>query len=103
MAVLMAERVDRPPLALFGEVPGDAAGRAGADASAPRADAHEPPGRAEAGGGPTLDDLVVGAWEGLAARVAVACLLCDEGLLRPAAGPEGVREARCDRCGATLA
>ena len=35
------------------------------------------------GGGPTLDDLVVGAWEGLAASRTVACLACGEASMTP--------------------
>jgi hypothetical protein len=30
-----------------------------------------------AGGEPTLDELIVGAWEGLAAQQSVACPVCD--------------------------
>jgi hypothetical protein len=74
------------------------------------------------GGGPTLDETIVGAWEGLTAQVAVACPLCAEGTLRPVgsagawggeAGAGGPDEAlgrggdpaggRCDHCGAQLA
>jgi hypothetical protein len=80
--MLVAERIDRPPLALFGE---------------------EVEGRGGVGGEPTLDDAIVGAWEGLAAQVAVGCPLCEEGTLRllgaTAASPAG---GRCDRCHATL-
>jgi hypothetical protein len=82
MGLLMAERIDRPPLALFGEEAEDRGG---------------------VGGEPTLDDAIVGVWEGLAAQVAVGCPLCTEGTLRPlaasAAAPGG---GRCDRCHATL-
>ncbi|HST42452.1 MAG TPA: hypothetical protein VLK58_23235 [Conexibacter sp.] len=57
------------------------------------------------GGEPTLDDLLVGAWEGLTAQVAVACPLCD-GALRPlyADGAAGspVVAGRCDGCDTTL-
>jgi len=83
------------------------------------------------GGESTLDDLLVGAWEGLVAQAAVACPLCD-GMLRPVyghvrgAGAEGAGRAgdaaaaaaaaagsgsgggapviggRCDRCGTTV-
>jgi hypothetical protein len=82
MALLMAERIDRPPLALFGEL------------------AEE---RGDVSGGPTLDDAVVAAWEGLTARVAVACLLCDEGLMRALPRRTDDCAGACDRCGATLA
>jgi hypothetical protein len=50
------------------------------------------------GGGPTLDEAIVVAWEGLAAQVAVACPLCAEGTLRPRASG-----GCCDHCGAQLA
>lgn len=57
------------------------------------------------GGEPTLDDMLVGAWEGLTAQVAVACPLCD-GALRPlyADGAAGspVVAGRCDSCDTTL-
>jgi hypothetical protein len=89
MALLMAERIEPPPSTLFG---------ADADedlrARRPQAGANE---------GPTLDDAVVAAWEGLIAHVAVACPVCDEGLLRPQPARHGVVGACCDGCGATLA
>jgi hypothetical protein len=49
------------------------------------------------GGEPTLDDRLVGAWEGLAARQAVECPVCG-GEMGPAE-PEG---GRCGTCGTTL-
>jgi hypothetical protein len=60
------------------------------------------------GGGPTLDEKIVGAWEGLTAQVAVACPLCAEGTLWPLGPPArrgaaDVAAGRCDRCGAQLA
>jgi hypothetical protein len=85
MAVLMAERVDRPP-SLFGPSPADV-GVSGRDAGL--------------GGGPTLDDAIVGVWEGLAARAVVACPLCGGRL-----GPRAEHDAhggRCGDCGTTLA
>jgi len=90
MSVLMAERIERPP-SLFGlerERPGRAASGI----------ARERDGDLD--GGLTLDDAIVGAWEGLAAQVVVACPLCD-GSLRPHATPDGV-SGRCDDCGASL-
>jgi hypothetical protein len=89
MAVLMAERIERPP-SLFG--PGDV------PAPTKRAVARERDGGL--GGGPTLDDAIVGAWEGLAAQVVVACPLCN-GPLRPRAEPAAVG-GRCGDCGTTL-
>jgi hypothetical protein len=88
MALLMAERIELRPLSLFGE---DA--EAALDARRPHGDAR---------GGPTLDDAIVAAWEGLAAHVAVACPVCDEGLLRPRARREAVESAHCDGCGTAL-
>jgi hypothetical protein len=90
MAVLMAERIERPP-SLFG--PGPEV-RAPAPGNVAR-------GRdGDLGGELTLDDAIVGAWEGLAAQVVVACPLCD-GPLRPHAAPDEVG-GRCGDCGTTL-
>jgi hypothetical protein len=54
------------------------------------------------GGGPMLDDLVAGLWEGLAAHRVVQCLVCAAEM-----GPEYGAHAlpiggRCDSCGSTL-
>ena len=76
MALLMADPLDRPAT-LFGD------GEAGGDL----------------GGEHTLDETIAGAWEGLAAQVAVACPLCG-GAMLPAAGEDG---GRCKDCGTTLA
>jgi hypothetical protein len=63
--------------------------------------AHEP--MAQQGGGPTLDDLVVGVWEGLAAHRTVACLGCGEAMTpRYSSGPSPVG-GRCRSCGTTIA
>ena len=62
-----------------------------------------PGGRPRAvGDGPTLDDLVVGAWEGLSAHRTSACPVCPGTLraARPSSG-EGLL-GRCDRCGSEL-
>jgi hypothetical protein len=90
MPVLMAERIDRPP-SLFGPAP--------ASAEAPKRDDG-------LGGGLTLDEAIVGAWEGLAAQAIVPCLCCG-GALRPLARTGATAEAdatigRCDDCGTTL-
>jgi hypothetical protein len=93
MAVLAAERVERPA-GLFGSAP---ARRPAATTAAPRE-------RRETslGGGPTLDEAIVGAWEGLAAQLAVACPLCG-GALRPrTAGRAEPAGGRCADCGTTL-
>ena len=54
------------------------------------------------GGEPTLDELIVGVWEGLAAHRIVACPVCGEEMepeygahARPIGG-------RCGGCGTTL-
>jgi hypothetical protein len=54
------------------------------------------------GGEPTLDDLIVGAWEGLAAHVVVACPACDGEMAPVTGGEEGAVAGRCRACGATL-
>jgi hypothetical protein len=56
----------------------------------------------EDAGAATLDDLVSGAWEGLAAAAAAPCPVCD-GELRPrwSAGA-GVVGGRCRDCGSEL-
>jgi ribosomal protein S27E len=54
------------------------------------------------GGEPTLDDVIVGAWEGLAAQAVVPCPVCD-GELEPVLDPDGrVDGGRCHGCGTTL-
>ena len=90
MAVLLAERIERPA-SLF-ERP-ETHVRASAEAVARER-------HGDLSGGPTLDDAIVGAWEGLAARVVVACPLCG-GALRPHASPATVG-GRCGDCGTTL-
>jgi hypothetical protein len=108
MAVLLTERVERPA-SLFGLGP-DATAAPGAARSAPGAerrracDAARRTARDEGpGGGPTLDEAIVGAWEGLAAQAVVACPLCG-GALRPhAAAATGELLGRCGDCGTTLA
>ena len=90
MAVLMAERIERPS-SLFGDEPerqraaGDARRRGRDDGLSGRL---------------TLDEAIVGIWEGLAARATVACPLCG-GALRPRPAGEG-RGGRCADCGTTL-
>ena len=54
-----------------------------------------------AGGGPTLDDMVSGAWEELTAHAVVECLVCD-GELAPEYGSRARPIGRCRRCGSTL-
>jgi hypothetical protein len=51
---------------------------------------------------PTLDELIVGAWEGLVAHRVVACPVCDEGM-RPTYAAQSLPIAgTCQRCGTTL-
>jgi hypothetical protein len=96
MTVLAAECIERPAL-LFGPGP----------------EPPEPPERPEPAvgrvaaardrgldGGLTLDEAIVGAWEGLAALVAVACPLCG-GALRPRSKGADAG-GRCGDCGTTL-
>jgi hypothetical protein len=51
---------------------------------------------------PTLDDVVVGAWEGLLAHRPAGCPVCGSALLpRPGSGAAAVG-GRCRDCGTTL-
>jgi DnaJ-class molecular chaperone len=63
---------------------------------------HEAPPAAEARGGRTLDELIVGVWEDLTAHHAVACPVCG-GQMQPrygsGAAPVG---GRCTSCHSTL-
>jgi hypothetical protein len=55
------------------------------------------------GGGLTLDDLVVGVWEGLSAHRTVACPACGAAMTpRYGAGPAPVG-GRCGGCATTMA
>jgi hypothetical protein len=49
------------------------------------------------GGGPTLEDVLLSAWEGLLAVGAAECVICGSQLERSGAG------GRCGACGTTLA
>jgi len=91
MAVMVAERVERPP-SLFGAEPEPPAAIVRAAITRER--------DGGLGGGLTLDDAIVGVWEGLAARVVVACPLCG-GALRPHPAPDVVG-GRCGDCAASL-
>jgi hypothetical protein len=57
--------------------------------------------------GLTLEELLSGAWEGLAAHASVACPACGEAAaMRPrysAGGSGAVIGGRCGGCGSTLA
>ncbi|HWE33805.1 MAG TPA: hypothetical protein VG410_09990 [Solirubrobacteraceae bacterium] len=54
------------------------------------------------GGEPTLDDVLVGAWEGLAAHRTVDCPVCG-GEMAPHYGANArARAGRCGSCGSEL-
>jgi tRNA(Ile2) C34 agmatinyltransferase TiaS len=56
----------------------------------------------QSGGGLTLDDLLVGVWEGLSAHRTVACPACGGAMTpRYGAGPAPVG-GRCRSCGTTI-
>ena len=88
--------------ALFG------AGSAPAAAPEPRAAAVEAPAAAptEAASahrhGPTLDDLVAGAWEGLLAGAPAECLVCGTALTPRHSAGAGIVGGRCGGCGSTV-
>jgi hypothetical protein len=67
---------------------------------APREDVPEAVGM---GGRATLEDVISGAWEGLAAHRAIACPVCG-GHMAPRYGASGHVPAggRCADCGTTL-
>jgi hypothetical protein len=52
--------------------------------------------------GPTLDDLVAGAWEGLLAGAPAACPVCATALRPRHSAGAGVVGGRCTGCGSTL-
>ena len=62
--------------------------------------------RGGVGGEPTLDELIVGAWEGLTAQAVAACPVCDAGVMRPVYADAGAASlpvaGRCTTCGTTL-
>jgi hypothetical protein len=54
------------------------------------------------GGEPTLDDVVVGAWEGLTAHMTATCPVC-EGEMKPEYGAHALPlGGRCETCGSAL-
>jgi hypothetical protein len=59
-------------------------------------------GSADLGGEPTLDALLSGVWEGLAAHKSVACPVC-EGQMTPDYGAHALPiGGHCQECGARL-
>ncbi len=55
------------------------------------------------GGGPTLDDVLSGAWDGLAAAAtSVSCPVCHGELVPRWSAGAGVVGGRCRDCGSSL-
>ncbi|HEV3230090.1 MAG TPA: hypothetical protein VGY97_11485 [Solirubrobacteraceae bacterium] len=52
--------------------------------------------------GPTLDDLIAGAWEALQGGQEVACPTCGESM-QSISAPGGLPRGGCPRCGSQLA
>ncbi len=52
--------------------------------------------------GPTLDDLVAGAWEGLLAGAPASCLVCGTPMHPRHSAGHGAVGGRCTGCGTTL-
>ena len=64
---------------------------------------HGSPRHDRMGGELTLDDLIVGTWEELAARAGVSCPVCASGTLRAQYGAHARPvQGRCRDCGAEL-
>lgn len=58
-------------------------------------------GKGGARGRLTLDDLIVGVWEGLAVRATVPCPVC-QGRMIARERPDGSRHGVCRDCGTRL-
>jgi hypothetical protein len=56
----------------------------------------------EEGGGPTLDDVLSGAWEGLTAASPTSCPVCEGELAPRWSAGAGVVGGRCRDCGSAL-
>jgi hypothetical protein len=54
------------------------------------------------GGEPTLDELIAGAWEGLAAHEGIECPVCGERMAPQYAQHARPIGGRCESCGSTL-
>jgi hypothetical protein len=81
--------------------PAEAAGGS-VDTDRTGASASPMPAIGTSGGGPTLDDLVAGVWEGLAAHRVVECPVCASDM-RPEYGVHALPiGGRCGACGSTL-
>ena len=84
--------------ALLDRAPADGDRQAAHDGAASR-DHHA----STPGGGPTLDELLAGVWEGLSAHRTVPCPVCGGSLApRYGAGP-GPVGGRCGDCASTIA
>jgi hypothetical protein len=84
------------------DMPVTASGAGVAERPADTADASQAQ-RGATGGGPRLDDLVAGLWEGLAARRVVECPVCSAEM-HPEYGVHALPiGGRCKTCGSTLA
>jgi len=82
---------------------GDRRPRDGDRNAAAPAGRRPPPTPAGSRDRPTLDDLVVGAWEGLLAHRPVSCPVCGATMRpRPGSGASAVG-GRCGGCGTMLA
>jgi hypothetical protein len=55
-----------------------------------------------AGGGPTLDELLAGAWEGLTAHAVVECPVCSAEMAPEYGAHTRPHGGRCRSCGSTL-
>jgi len=55
-----------------------------------------------AGGGPTLEDVISGAWEGLAATRTAPCPVCSGTLVARYGSGAGPVAGRCRDCGSEL-
>ena len=67
---------------------------AGATEPTPAASAHRH--------GPTLDDLVAGAWEGLLAGAPADCLVCGAPMVPRHSAGAGIVGGRCGGCSASI-
>ena len=90
LAVQPRERRTRP----VRRSPASASGRGG--------DQPAPTLFTDVGGEPTLDDLVTGVWEGLAAQQPAACPLCAGTMIAAYGAHARPTEGRCTDCGTTL-
>ena len=60
------------------------------------------PAASERRHGPTLDDLIVGAWDGLRAGAPAECPVCATTMAPRHSAGAGVVGGRCSGCGSTL-